>query len=77
MQDGFHLYRAELDKFSDPVEAFARRGAPYTFDTRKYLQVVKSLKDDSTVIIYAPSFDHNVKGRTSYKNGLKYRPGRE
>ncbi len=30
--DGFHLTKAELRWFPDPVEAFARRGAPWTFD---------------------------------------------
>src|SRR5919202_3377126 len=32
--DGFHLTKAELNQMPDPSEAFARRGAPWTFDTR-------------------------------------------
>jgi pantothenate kinase len=30
--DGFHLMRAQLAAFTDPVAAMARRGAPWTFD---------------------------------------------
>lgn len=30
--DGFHLTRAQLAAFPDPVAALARRGAPWTFD---------------------------------------------
>jgi len=59
--DGFHFYRAQLDKFPDPAEAHARRGAPHTFDALKYVQLAKSLKEESTVTIRAPSFDHRVK----------------
>ena len=30
--DGFHLTKAALAQFADPVAAFARRGSPWTFD---------------------------------------------
>jgi pantothenate kinase len=30
--DGFHLSKATLAQFPDPAAAFARRGAPWTFD---------------------------------------------
>jgi len=60
------------------VEAHARRGAPYTFNAEKYVQLVKSLKEKSTVIIRAPSFDHSVKGistaRLSQKSAYRLDP---
>src|SRR3954451_6103059 len=31
--DGFHFTKAELRQFPNAAEAFARRGAPWTFDT--------------------------------------------
>jgi len=30
--DGFHLTKKQLSEMPDPVEAFKRRGAPFTFD---------------------------------------------
>ena len=58
-----------MDKFPDPTEVHARRGAPHTFDAKKYVSLIKSLKEPSTVIIRAPSFDHSVKGKTAIKSG--------
>lgn len=61
--DGFHLRRAELDQMDDPVEAHKRRGAPWTFDSAKFVQMIKDVKnqprDDSVVKV--PSFDHEIK----------------
>lgn len=62
--DGYHLTRAELDKLPDPILAHARRGAAFTFDAPKFLQIVKELRepiDAETKIITAPSFDHATK----------------
>ncbi|KAL1816736.1 hypothetical protein ACET3Z_019310 [Daucus carota] len=56
--DGFHLYRHQLDAMEDPVEAHARRGAPWTFDPALFLTCLKTLRDKGSV--YAPSFDHGV-----------------
>lgn len=62
--DGYHLTRAQLAAMSDPEYAAARRGAAFTFDGHKFLQLVKDLREPLTTrvdSIYAPSFDHAVK----------------
>lgn len=43
--DGFHFTKAELRQFPNPAEAFARRGAPWTFDTNALLQRLNLLRD--------------------------------
>lgn len=58
-QDGFHWPRDHLAKSDDPQEAFRRRGAPFTFDSRRFVETVASLKYNPEV--YAPSFDHALK----------------
>src|SRR4051794_38053624 len=42
--DGFHFTRAELRQFPDPAEAFARRGAPWTFDANALQQRLQQLR---------------------------------
>ncbi|EED23679.1 kinase-related protein [Talaromyces stipitatus ATCC 10500] len=62
--DGYHLTRAELAAMPDPVFAAARRGAHFTFNADKFLQLVKLLREPltaTTSTVYAPSFDHAVK----------------
>ncbi|KAL7268261.1 hypothetical protein RUND412_009128 [Rhizina undulata] len=63
--DGYHLTRAALDAMSDPVEAHARRGAPFTFDPISLKKLIIKLKEpissSSAPAIYAPSFDHAKK----------------
>jgi pantothenate kinase len=48
-----------LKTLPDPEEAFARRGAPFTFDSKLFLTFVKQLS--SNVTLYGPSFDHKLK----------------
>lgn len=62
--DGYHLTRAELAQMPDPEYATARRGAAFTFDGHKFLQLVRALREpltDQTQTLHAPSFDHAVK----------------
>lgn len=60
--DGFHLTRAALSAMPDPEEAHARRGAAFTFDAGKYLNLVRELRAPiSSHTVWAPSFDHAVK----------------
>lgn len=62
--DGYHLTRAELAAMPDPVFAAARRGAAFTFNPDKFLQLVQLLREPLTATtntIFAPSFDHAVK----------------
>lgn len=62
--DGFHLYRDQLKKLANPELAFARRGAPFTFDAEGVVQFIdrlrKSCQSPNRGVIYAPSFDHKL-----------------
>lgn len=58
--DGFHYSRAQLDKFNDPVSAHKFRGAAFTFDAEKVVELARSLHDSSRPIP-VPSFDHAKK----------------
>ena len=63
--DGFHLSRAILDTMPNSAEAYARRGASWTFDEAGVIGLVekisKSRFESSGEIILAPSFDHAIK----------------
>ncbi|CAP99062.1 hypothetical protein E8E15_005235 [Penicillium rubens] len=62
--DGYHLTRAHLAAMPDPVNAAARRGAAFTFDGEKFLELVRALREPLTArtgCLYAPSFDHAIK----------------
>jgi pantothenate kinase len=62
--DGYHLTRAQLAAMPDPEEAAFRRGAPFTFDGEKYVDLVQKLRErilPESTTIYAPSFDHAMK----------------
>lgn len=62
--DGFHLPRSTLDQMPNKAEAYARRGASWTFDPKGTLELVTKLSESryqSMGTIYAPSFDHAVK----------------
>ncbi|TCD68593.1 hypothetical protein EIP91_010382 [Steccherinum ochraceum] len=71
--DGWHLTRAQLDAFPDPIQAHARRGAHWTFDGQGYVEFVRALRRPSapqssensptkdTDVVYAPSFLHAIK----------------
>ena len=43
--DGFHLPKAALRRTPDPEAAFARRGAPWTFDAPALVARLRELKD--------------------------------
>mmetsp|Transcript_66564 Transcript_66564/g.210690 ORF Transcript_66564/g.210690 Transcript_66564/m.210690 type:complete len:351 (-) Transcript_66564:259-1311(-) len=55
--DGFHYYRRQLDAMNDPVEAHARRGAPFTFDAPRLLACLKDIRA-ARGEVRVPSFDH-------------------
>lgn len=51
---------------ADPIEAHARRGAPFTFDPVSLKLLIEQVKaplggEEEENTIYAPSFDHAVK----------------
>ncbi|MFZ1389808.1 MAG: hypothetical protein WBP46_18805 [Thiolinea sp.] len=57
--DGFHLSKAQLSEFPDPKRAFARRGAPWTFDADSFVQKLTELKAGQTRVTW-PIFEHSV-----------------
>ncbi|KAL7905008.1 P-loop containing nucleoside triphosphate hydrolase protein [Trichoderma velutinum] len=63
--DGFHLSRATLDLMPNSTEAYARRGAPWTFDAAGVVRLVEELSESRfgahKKTIIAPSFDHAIK----------------
>lgn len=54
--DGYHFTRAYLRELPNSEEAFARRGADWTFDGKKFLNDLKLLKESNSFSF--PSFDH-------------------
>jgi pantothenate kinase len=65
--DGFHYSQQVLNGFPNKVEAYARRGADWTFDAPGLLKFVRHLRGfdtNSTEVIHAPGFDHALKDPT-------------
>ena len=59
--DGFHFTRAELRQFPNVAEAFARRGAPWTFDTAALQQRLQQLRASAGRVDSSwPGFEHAV-----------------
>ncbi|MBT8360689.1 MAG: uridine kinase [Desulfobacterales bacterium] len=54
--DGYHYYRRELDAMEDPVEAHARRGAPFTFNSSRFVNDLIRARGSGEGVF--PSFDH-------------------
>lgn len=54
------MTRAELSAMPNAVEAHERRGAPWTFNVQKLMDVLFSIKH-SCGNVYAASFDHAIK----------------
>ncbi|KAK2739124.1 hypothetical protein FQN57_006690 [Myotisia sp. PD_48] len=62
--DGYHLTRAQLAAMPDPDNAFARRGAAFTFDPSGLIELMRALRGpltEKSTTLYAPSFDHAIK----------------
>jgi pantothenate kinase len=55
--DGFHYSKAYLETMPDPALAFARRGADWTFDANKFVNLLKLSHENGTGKF--PSFDHS------------------
>ena len=43
--DGYHFERKVLDTFADPKEAHRRRGAPFTFDGKRFAKELREGRD--------------------------------
>lgn len=59
--DGFHLSKNQLSTLPNSEEAFARRGAPWTFDSIAFVERVKAIHQgyEQEDILW-PSFDHSL-----------------
>lgn len=57
--DGYHFFRSELAQMPNPEEAFARRGAEWTFDVLQMIRDLRKLLE--TGELDGPSFDHATK----------------
>lgn len=59
--DGFHLTKKALSEMPNAEEAFARRGAPWTFDSKAFIEQTKRIAGSyQKETLYWPSFDHQV-----------------
>lgn len=59
--DGFHLTKAQLAAFPDPDAAFARRGAPWTFDAAGFVAAVRRVRQAAGVLhVGWPGFEHSI-----------------
>ena len=59
--DGFHLTKAQLAQFPDPVAAFARRGAPWTFDAAGFVSALQRVRQAAGVAhVGWPGFEHSI-----------------
>ncbi len=56
--DGYHYYRSELDEMANPVEAHVRRGAPFTFDSTRFVNDLVKARGSGEGTF--PSFDHRA-----------------
>lgn len=68
LQDGFHYSKSQLSTLQHEECGFRRRGAPFTFDSSSFVELIHSLRNNPVTEvdvpahgIYAPSFDHAVK----------------
>ena len=59
--DGFHLTKAHLAQFPDPVAAFARRGAPWTFDAAGFVAALQTVRQSAGDCAATwPGFEHAI-----------------
>ena len=59
--DGFHLSKAQLRQLPNPDEAFARRGAPWTFDAAGFVQALTTVRQAAGVTAVTwPGFEHAI-----------------
>ncbi|KAG8815269.1 hypothetical protein FRC19_001135 [Serendipita sp. 401] len=59
--DGWHLPRSTLAAMTNAEEAFARRGAHWTFSGTDYVSFVQRIRESRGVLATAPSFSHSTK----------------
>ncbi len=54
--DGYHFSKSHLDAMENSAEAYARRGAPFTFDAERLVHDLRSARAKGSG--FFPSFDH-------------------
>jgi len=59
--DGYHMTRAELAASDNPAEMFARRGAPWTFDTPALARALQRVKSNFGEEVRLNGWDHALK----------------
>lgn len=69
--DGFHLPKATLRALPNPAEAFARRGAPWTFDPAGLAAQLAALRAAAGLVWSAwPDFEHGTGDPVERKNAV-------
>lgn len=58
--DGFHLTKAQLRQRPDAEAAFARRGAPWTFDADALADHLRALRERGQAAVEWPDFQHEI-----------------
>lgn len=58
--DGFHLTKAQLQQQPDAEAAFARRGAPWTFDAPALTEHLRALQTADGKAVEWPDFQHEI-----------------
>ncbi len=71
--DGYHYYRRQLRAMEDPEEAYARRGAPFTFDAERLVNELRLARQKGTGAF--PSFDHSIGDPV--ERDIELRPGKQ
>jgi pantothenate kinase len=71
--DGYHYYRRQLNAMEDPEEAYARRGAPFTFDAERLVDELRVARQKGTGAF--PSFDHRIGDPV--ERDIELRPGKQ
>ncbi|MFM2032594.1 MAG: hypothetical protein RLZZ297_1359, partial [Chloroflexota bacterium] len=57
--DGFHYPKAYLAAMPNAAEAFARRGAPWTFDAAGFVTTLAAVRTGADVVDW-PGFEHRI-----------------
>ena len=69
--DGFHYPRCHLQKMDDPAEAMARRGAPFTFDSKGLLRLLREIKASKQLDLQGGRGEKNNEGERIVKKEEK------
>lgn len=71
--DGFHFYKRELDAMPDPKEAYARRGAHWTFNSVAFVDCVRRVQSQVGVPLSRASCPHTYRAPPTRPPGRSLR----